>query len=198
MVLRTSRTPYHNLYMNSHEWLYKWHYYNKYYDTLGFALLTLTSFLLPFVLGHPQFLVGTVINLLLFEAALYLDFKKTLPIIIMPSLGALSRSILFGPYTVFLVYMIPFIWFGNLILVITTKTLHFKLKKNILFSGLTAALLKTLFLFLSALLLFNLNLVPKIFLTAFGINQFITATASLIILYPSVLLRRKHFVIKRK
>ena len=173
------------------------YYFNRFYDAFSLLLLTTTAFLIPFVLGHPQFLVGTIVNLLLIEASLYLDFKKTIPIITMPSLGALSRAILFGPLTIFLIYMIPFIWIANTILVLVIKVLHFKFKKNLFVVGVLGAVLKTAFLFATAFTLFSFGIVPKQFLTAFGINQFLTAFSALVLIYPTVVLRKKNFRLKQ-
>jgi hypothetical protein len=136
--------------------------------------------------------------MLLFEASLYLDFKKSIPTILMPSLGAISRNILFGPFTIFLVYMIPFIWIGNAIIVFLTKLLHFKMKINILFSGIISSILKASFLYASALVMFKLGIVPKLFLTTFGINQLITAIAALLIIYPTTFLRRNYFKLAKR
>ncbi|MEM2121928.1 MAG: hypothetical protein QXU20_04710 [Candidatus Woesearchaeota archaeon] len=174
-----------------------YYYFNKVYDVISFFLISFSSFLIPFIIGHPQFVVGVVVNILLFEAALYLDFKKSIPTIIMPSLGALSRNILFGPFTIFLVYMIPFIWVGNFILVFLTKTLHFRMRINVLLSGILSSVFKASFLYISALFLFKLGFVPKLFLTTFGINQLITALTALIIVFPTTILRKNFKLAKR-
>jgi len=175
-----------------------YYYFNKVYDVISFFLISSASFLIPFILGHPQFVVGVVVNILLFEAALYLDFKKSIPAILMPSFGALSRNILFGPFTIFLVYMIPFIWIGNSILVFITKFIHFRMKINVLFSGLVSSFLKSLFLYLSAFLMFKFGFVPKLFLTTFGINQLITAVVALGIIYPTIIVRKKNFKLAKR
>ena len=74
-----------------------------------YLALTGLAFLVPMIFSSPQWLIGTMVNALLFIAALKLDFKKQLPIIILPSLGALAHGVLFGPLTVFLLYFLPFI-----------------------------------------------------------------------------------------
>ena len=74
-----------------------------------FFILTGLAFFIPAVFSSPQWLTGTIINTLLFIVATKLDFKKQLPIIILPSLGAFSHIVIFGPLTVFLLYFIPFI-----------------------------------------------------------------------------------------
>ena len=137
---------------------------------LGLALL---SFVVPFSLGHPQLLVGTAVNAALFISVILLPEKLFLSIIILPSLGVLSRGLIFGPFTPFLLYFIPFIWLGNLGLILVFKKafLHFGYSLGVFL----ASLAKLLILFSFANLFFRFNLVPRLFLTAMGINQLITA-----------------------
>lgn len=129
------------------------------------------SFFAPFFIGHPQFLVGVIVNSALVMAALNLKSYKLLPIILFPSLGVLARGVIFGPLSIYLLYMIPFIWIGNSILVYAFK--RFK-KMPALFIG---SLTKTGLLFLAALILVNLKLLPALFLTTMGLFQLYTALA---------------------
>lgn len=144
-----------------------------------FIGLSLLSFSVPFFLGHPQWLVGTTINACLFLGAIFLPKKFILPLIIFPSLGVLSRGIIFGPLTMFLVYFLPFIWLANLALILVFKKVFPHL--NYFFSVFLAAAAKFLFLFIVANVYFEFALVPKIFLQLMGINQFLTALAGGII-----------------
>ena len=73
--------------------------------TLGFAI--------PFVIAQPQLFTGTIVNALIFTASEKLDRKSLYPILFLPSLGAITHGVLFGPQTIFLVYFLPFIWLGN-------------------------------------------------------------------------------------
>ena len=130
-------------------------------ETTIFAL----AFCVPLLFNGSQIITGSIINTLLFISATKLS-KKTLPFIaVIPSLGAVSNGILFGPFTIYLVYFLPFIWVGNYLLMYVTKTSNF----------LVAALAKSLFLFLIAYIFVSLHIVPKIFLTAMGILQLVTA-----------------------
>ncbi|MFC1789538.1 hypothetical protein ACFLYY_01010 [Patescibacteria group bacterium] len=146
--------------------------------TMLFAGLSVSSFAIPFFLGYPQWLIGTIINTSLFLSAIFFPKKFFLPLIIFPSLGILAKGIIFGPFTPFLVYFLPFIWLGNLILIISFKQLY---KFNYLFSLISAAALKFLFLLLVANIYFQFAIVPKIFLTTMGVSQFFTALAGGII-----------------
>lgn len=126
-------------------------------------------FFIPFLLGHPQWLVGTIVNAGLVLTALNLKGLKVLPPILLPSLAVLARGAIFGPFTPALLYMVPFIWLGNGILVNSFQSF----KPSIaLFVG---ALGKAGFLFTSAFLLNKIGLVPPLFLTAMGIMQLYTA-----------------------
>jgi len=122
-------------------------------------------FVIPLLFNGSQIITGSIINTLLFISAAKLS-KRTLPFMaVIPSLGAVSNGILFGPFTIYLVYFLPFIWVGNYLLMYVAKSSSF----------LVAALAKSLFLFLIAYIFVSLHIVPKIFLTAMGILQLVTA-----------------------
>lgn len=141
---------------------------------LGFTAL---SFTIPFVWGQPQILVGTFVNFLLFASASFLPFELLLPVALMPSVSVLARGMIFGPWTFTLVYMLPFIWMGNLVMVGIFKRIGGREGVEGIGGMMIAAFAKAGFLFLAALALFNFNLVPKIFLTSFGVVQLVTAIA---------------------
>jgi len=139
-----------------------------------YLALTGLAFLVPMIFSSPQWLIGTMVNALLFIAALKLDFKKQLPIIILPSLGALAHGVLFGPLTVFLLYFLPFIWLGNAVLV---RFVGLKPVSHwpFFYRAFIASILKFIVLFLVAYVYINLGLVPAVFLSAMGLIQLLTA-----------------------
>jgi hypothetical protein len=158
-------------------------YYDSIYDiknieeNIQMVLLSMIGFFLPFVLGHPQILVGILVNAMLIVGATYLKGHKLLPLIILPSLGVLSAGVIFGTYTIFLLYLIPFIWIGNAIYVYVYRHVSFKeygWKNNFLGVG-VASILKAGFLFGSTFLLVQFAIVPSMFLTAMGLLQLTTA-----------------------
>ncbi|MCX6709702.1 MAG: hypothetical protein NTV63_01965, partial [Candidatus Woesearchaeota archaeon] len=131
---------------------------NRFAEVSELIIITAASFLIPFLIGHPQLIVGIAVNILLIESALYLkDYRLAAPIIL-PSIGALLRAALFGGLTKYLVFMLPFIWIGNSILVFAVKELNLLMKKNFLLSGFSGVILKSGFLFASAYLLFRFGL----------------------------------------
>ncbi|NYZ79340.1 hypothetical protein H0N99_04295 [Candidatus Micrarchaeota archaeon] len=138
-------------------------------------LYAAVAFSLPFILGHEQLLVGSVVNCALVLAALNLRGARLLPVILLPSVGALLAGMVFGPLSVSLVYMLPFIWLGNAILVFAVKELVFSERKNRLAALTAGSLAKTALLSASAFALFFLGLVPAQFIAAFGIIQLATA-----------------------
>lgn len=148
---------------------------------LIFFSLSLLSFLTPFFLHQSQFVTGVIVNAALFISAILLPGKYFLPVIFFPSLGALSRGLLFGPLTHFLFFLIPFIWLGNFILIYVFKKLY--LNQNFILSAATAAVAKSSLLFLAAHLLFSFDFLPRLFLTTMGVNQLITALAGGLVAY---------------
>ncbi len=156
-------------------------------QSLIFAGVAFLSLMVPFGFGHPQWLIGTIVNAILFLAVLFLPKKYWLPLIIFPSLGVLARGAIFGPFTFFLIYFLPFIWLANYVLMLVfekvirkdkiLETNNFKFYFNYLFAVLVASLAKFAFLYLTANLYFNLEVVPEIFVASMGLNQLGTALA---------------------
>ncbi len=132
------------------------------------------AYVLPICLAHPQWLTGTLVNCWLFLAAEKLDRRELWPVLVLPSLGALSRGWLFGSQTVFLFYFLPFIWVGNYVLVAVFRGLAGR-------SWFTrvgwAALVKFGLLALAALIYWRLGTVPSIFKQSMGLMQLVTALA---------------------
>ncbi|MFH0875747.1 MAG: hypothetical protein V1859_07455 [archaeon] len=151
---------------------------------------SLLAFLLPLLIGHPQILVGVGINTVLILCAIYMDAKGTLPVILLPSVGVLTRGLIFGPFTVYLIYMIPFIWIGNAIIVYAMKYFKGKLKSNYFVSLGISSGLKTAFLFGCAYILVTLKIIPVAFLTTMGLMQLTTAVLGGIVAYGIIKARK--------
>lgn len=158
-----------NIYINKQD--YRLSYIQENIELVIYATL---AFFVPFFLSHPQYVVGSVVNAALILAAFNLKFQKTLPVILLPSLGVLISGLIFGKFTIFLVYMIPFIWIGNSILVFGIKYLNLKHKLNKVLSITISGIIKTVFLFTSAFILVNLKILPPPFLVAMGLFQLYT------------------------
>ena len=155
------------------------------------------AFFVPFFLGHPQILVGTLVNMALILSSLSLKRNFLLPVIFMPSIAVLLRGLIFGPLTIFLIYLIPFIWVGNFILTLSFKGLYLKKEKSYFITLFSAGFVKAFFLFLAAFILLKLKLVPEIFLTTMGMMQFTTAILGGIAAFAVIKSREKINKIKQ-
>jgi len=141
---------------------------------IEYILLNSVLLIVPFLLGEPQMLIGTVVNAVLIYIAFNFKEHKLFPAIFLPSLATLIRGIIFGPFTPFLVAFIPFIWIANTILIFTARYLRIN-KHSEIFSLIIAGILKTGFLYLIAQILVTQLDFPEIFLVAMGSTQLITA-----------------------
>jgi len=144
-------------------------------ETVEMVIYAEIAFFIPFLLAHPQILVGTIVNAALVLSALNLRGAKLLPVILLPSLGVVAAGLVFSSLTPFLFYLIPFIWIGNSVLVLVFKKLRVAEKMKYWKVLLAGAAAKTLFLFGSAFALVSLGFIPAPFLTAMGIIQLQTA-----------------------
>lgn len=149
--------------------------FSKRWRTVSYAAACSAAFLLPFSLGQPQLVVGSVVNAALIFSAL--NFKKShvLPIIFLPSLAVLTRGVIFGPLTVYLFYSIPAIWLSNSLLVIAIKDLYLKRKWNKYFALAIGITIKVMFLYAATNMLVGSHILPKVFISSMGITQFYTA-----------------------
>jgi len=168
--------------------------YSERFQNIEMIIFSFAGFFIPFFVGHPQILVGTFVNAFLILAGLHFKGYRALPVILMPSLGVLSRGLIFGPYTIYLVLMIPFIWIGNALLVYTFR--RFKISYWL---NLTLGIaLKTSFLFGTAYLLYLAGVLPVIFLTTMGILQVTTALLGgiLVFSYEKIMINSRKYYIK--
>lgn len=142
-------------------------------------ILTSLSFLVPFLLSQSQFPTGVFVNALLFLAVLFLPASTRLPLIIFPSLAALTRGLIFGSFTPFLLTFIPIIWLGNWLLTIVFDKTREKL--GMIPAGILSAVVKSAVLFMTATVFVEVKLVPKLFLTTMGGIQLVTALVGFVV-----------------
>ena len=140
------------------------------------TLLSMFAFLVPIVFAKitlfpNQLLIGTIINALLAYSTLRFNIWKSLPIILLPSIGALVSGIVFGQFSFFLLYLIPSIWIGNYVLVYFVK----KHSERKIFATTIASIFKTAVIFGFTLILYFLHIVPVMFLIPMSIIQLVTA-----------------------
>ncbi len=130
------------------------------------------AFLIPFLISGPQLLTGSLVNCLLILGIKFVNKKNYFIIAVLPSVAAILNGLVFGKFTPFLIYFLPFIWLGNFVFI--KSIIYFKNNSPISLSIIFGLILKTFILYFSAFIYFKLSLVPEIFLTAMGVFQLIT------------------------
>ena len=143
-------------------------------ETLEVILYATILVLLPLVF-HVQLIIGILVNAILVKAALDYSLKRIALLSILPSVSALAGGFIFGDLTYALAYMLLFIWVSNFVFAFGIKKLFVENKKNYFISGIVSSAIKSIMLFIVALALFSISLVPELFLTAFGVLQLGTA-----------------------
>ena len=179
---------YQNISMNEQDyWL------NSHNEIIETAIYSAVCFLVPFIIGHSQLVTGIIVNAALVLAALNLKNEKLLPVILLPSLAVLSRGIIFGPLTLYLIYLIPFIWLGNFLLVFLVKRLFLGSNRNRWLTLGIGSTAKVAFLFAGALALFGLSLIPQALLIPMSILQLATAIGGGTLAFGGQYLKKKLF-----
>jgi hypothetical protein len=156
---------------------------NVLFDTTNFERLgsiviySLIGFFLPFFLSHlyQQIIVGSIINMMIILSAFHLKKWEAMPLMLLPSLGVITAGVLFGSFTLSLIYIMPFIWIGNFVLFAGVKKFYIEKKMNYSFSLPIAAIAKAALLFVAAFVLVRFGVIPAAFLIAMGLIQILTA-----------------------
>jgi len=143
---------------------------NEFFKITVYSLL---SFFISFTFSSPQLLIGSIINSILIFSVFNIKKDVTF-LLIAPSLGALVRGALFGPFSIFLVFLMPFIWVSNFLLIKSMKFFVIEKKFNYFFSLMFSGGIKSIFLFSFTSILVWLNIIPNIFLVSMGLIQFFT------------------------
>lgn len=145
-------------------------------ENIQMIFFSILAFSIPFLLGHPQWVVGIIVNASLILGATYIRGYKMLPLILLPSIGVITAGLIFGTYTIFLLYLVPFIWIANALYVYLYRNLSLR-KFNPLIALLYSSTAKSLFLFSVAFVLVSAGILPQLFLTAMGVLQIVTSIA---------------------
>ena len=105
----------------------------------------------------------------------------------MPSISTILSGYVFGTASIYMVYMIPAIWLGNLALIYFCKLVMLEKKKNYFLAGVLGIGVKVLVIFglfeiLNLFGIFPSKLVTNL-QTAMGFTQLITASIGMIIAF---------------
>ena len=138
------------------------------------------------IASNSQLIVGSVVNTLLVVSALNLKgWSKTIFIVTMPSISTIFSGYVFKSASVYMVYMIPAIWIGNFVLIMSFKYFMLEKKQNYILSSIIGIICKVLVIFGFFMILKAFNVFPEKLVTnlqkAMSIIQLITATIGCII-----------------
>ncbi|HQT45569.1 MAG TPA: hypothetical protein PLO51_06320 [Candidatus Micrarchaeota archaeon] len=151
------------------------------------ASMLLFIFAVPFFVPGAQLVTGTIVNATLIVGAVLLKGEKPYYLVFLPAVAQIASGLLFGPFSIFLVYLLPFIWLGNAVLVYAFKEYHAERKINFFAVLAGSAALKAVLIFGFAMLLSNFGLVPQAILSAMGALQLVTAVAGGVLAYFALL-----------
>lgn len=137
---------------------------------------------------NSQIIVGSIVNTALIICAINIKgWKKIIGVVTMPSLSTVLSGYVFGTASVYMVYMIPAIWLGNLALIYFYKLVMLEKEKNYFLAGVLGIIVKVLVIFsffelLNLFKIFPSKLVTNL-QTAMGFTQLITASIGMIIAF---------------
>lgn len=158
-----------------------------YHEYLKYEYLVVTYFVgtITLVVSLPQLLQGTLVNFGLAFLTLKYDTRKSLPLVIFPSIIVTAVGMLFGSTTASLPLIIPAIIFGNWTYCQLIN--QYKSYSNGSFL-IVAPIIKTFIIGIYTLTLYKFGFVSQLLIVPMTIIQIITASIGLI----SVLIIWKH------
>ncbi len=170
-------------------------------STLIIVLLGLGLFVpaflnqLTFLGTNRQLIVGTIVNAALFTCALKVnDPKKIIALSVLPSISSMVTGLMFSGLTLYSKVMLPFIWAGNLALILCVK--YFISRFKFIPSSIVAIIIKVGIIYGGFKLMSNMiSFPPKVstmFGTMFGINQVYTAVMGLILVLTIIGAKKMH------
>ena len=163
---------------------------------LGILAFLVPTFLSGMIVGifgetsvisnNSQFIVGSIVNILLITAAINVKgFKNIIGIVTMPSISTILSGYVFGTASTFMVYMIPAIWIGNFLLIYAYKFFMINKNMNVFLAGVIGIILKvaTIFGFFELISLFGIfpAKVASVLQVAMGFNQLVTASIAVVL-----------------
>lgn len=162
---------------------------------IAFLVPTFLAQLIQMVFGaqsviatNSQIIVGSIVNTALIISAINIKgWKKIIGVVTMPSLSTVLSGYVFGTASVYMVYMIPAIWLGNLALIYFYKLVMLEKEKNYFLAGILGIIVKVLVIFgffevLNLFGIFPSKLVTNL-QTAMGLTQLITASIGMLIAF---------------
>lgn len=179
------------------------HDFTKQIDLIQTFLIFLIALLVPTFLGqliknifgldsvitsNSQIIIGSIVNTSLIITAINLKgWGKILGVVTMPSVSTILGGYVFGTASKYMVYMIPAIWIGNLILVYAYKLILLGKEKNYFLAGIIGVIFKVLVISASFSILKSFSIFPDKIVSnlqiAMSTTQLITASIGMLIAF---------------
>ena len=133
------------------------------------------------IANNSQIIVGTVVNTILVISALNLKgWNKTIFVVTMPSISTIMSGYVFKTASIYMVWMIPAIWLGNFILILSFKYIMIKRNSSYFITAIIGIIGKVAIIFGIFMLLKAFNIFPVKMISnlqkAMSLIQLITAT----------------------
>lgn len=133
------------------------------------------------IANNSQIIVGTVVNTILVISALNLKgWNKTFFVVTMPSISTIMSGYVFKTASIYMVWMIPAIWLGNFVLILSFKYIMIKRNSSYFIAAIIGIIGKVAIIFGIFMLLKVLNIFPVKMISnlqkAMSLIQLITAT----------------------
>lgn len=151
-------------------------------------LLTIIFGQNSYIVANSQIIVGTIVNISLIITAINVKgWKRIIGIITLPSISSILGGYVFKTASVYMVYMIPFIWLGNFSIIYLYKLLLLNKNYNYFLTGAISIFIKVSIIFLGFNILNSFGIFPdkliKNLQNAMGVMQVITAITAMFITY---------------
>lgn len=133
------------------------------------------------IANNSQIIVGTVVNTILVISALNLKgWNKTIFVVTMPSISTIMSGYVFKTASIYMVWMIPAIWLGNFVLILSFKYIMIKRNSSYFIAAIIGIIGKVAIIFGVFMLLKLFNIFPVKMISnlqkAMSLIQLITAT----------------------
>lgn len=133
------------------------------------------------IANNSQIIVGTVVNTILVISALNLKgWNKTIFVVTMPSISTIMSGYVFKTASIYMVWMIPAIWLGNFVLILSFKYIMIKRNSSYFIAAIIGIIGKVAIIFGIFMLLKAFNIFPVKMISnlqkAMSLIQLITAT----------------------
>lgn len=112
-------------------------------------LIALTPIILPLLMTiNTQYVVGSIVNTALIITGINIKgYKKIITLITLPSIWAMTSGLILGTASIYTIYMIPFIWIGNFVIIYLYRYLYVHKKINYAVVSLVSVISKSLIIF---------------------------------------------------